>query len=139
MGSSELTTKTAAAGTYRYMAPELFDDEITKTTKATDVWAFAMTAIEVCIIASIAFSVFGKLKQSNLQIFTGSMPFSNIINDANVVFSVMSGGRPKRELCLQINEGIWAMLEKCWYAVPERRPEMDTVYHFLVASMRGGH
>lgn len=116
MGSSELTTKAAAAGTYRYMAPELFN-EIAKTTQATDVWAFAMTAIEI---------------------FTGSMPFSNIINEASVIFSVMSGGRPKREFCLQIDEDIWAMLEKCWCAVPERRPEMDTVYHFLVASTRGG-
>lgn len=41
---------TTTTGTYRFMAPELLNDEcepITQVTVATDVWAFAMTVIEV--------------------------------------------------------------------------------------------
>jgi serine/threonine protein kinase len=46
--ASGFTTKTTA-GTWRFMAPELMaaDDIYTRVSKATDVWAFAMTIIEV--------------------------------------------------------------------------------------------
>jgi serine/threonine protein kinase len=37
---------TTIAGSYRWMAPEFFD-EISSLTTAVDVWAFAMTVLEV--------------------------------------------------------------------------------------------
>lgn len=45
---SGFTTKTMSV-TWRYAAPELLDNEEPRVTAATDVWAFAMTVLEVCI------------------------------------------------------------------------------------------
>jgi serine/threonine protein kinase len=58
--ASGFTTKTAA-GTYRYMAPELYSDceeddgYLPRATVATDVWAYSMTAIEVRVSTVSAF------------------------------------------------------------------------------------
>ena len=54
--TSGFTTKTSQA-TWRYFAPEMMnsdDDIIQRVTTETDVYAFSMTVIEVCIYASIA-------------------------------------------------------------------------------------
>lgn len=49
--TSGFTTKTSS-GTWRFMALELIEGEdeetLPKVTKASDVWAFAMTVLEVC-------------------------------------------------------------------------------------------
>jgi serine/threonine protein kinase len=47
---SGFTTKTTS-GTWRFMAPELMiaEEVQIQVTPATDVWAFGMTVIEVCI------------------------------------------------------------------------------------------
>jgi len=104
---------------WRWIAGELMVDGpnenrdwISRITMATDVWSFAMTVIEI---------------------FTGSIPFSHIKNDANVILSVTSGGRPKRELCPQINDDIWVILEMCWSADPSRRPPMTTLSQFFAS------
>jgi len=104
---------------WRWIACELMangleddDDSISRATMATDVWAFSMTVVEI---------------------LTGSIPFSHIKNDASVIFFVTSGGRPKRETCMQINNDIWAILEKCWDAKASRRPSMANVAGFFAS------
>jgi len=114
---SGFTTKTAA-GTYRYMAPELYsvceeeDADAPRVTVATDVWAFSMTVVEIC---------------------TESVPFSNNANDANVLLYVKEGGRPQRDRCLSITNKIWTMLEGCWVIEPNRRPSMATLSRFFAS------
>jgi len=102
---------------WRWKAPELLavclneeEDSIPRLTAATDVYAFAMTVIEI---------------------FTQSIPFSQIKRDASVIHFVMSGGRPKREHCRQINDEIWMMLERCWDADPNQRPSMAALHTFF--------
>jgi len=97
------------------MAPELVeiceeegteeeeDETVLRVTVGTDVWAFGMTVTEI---------------------FTESMPFSNIKSDATVIHHVVLGGRPKREHCPQIDGEIWTALESCWDVEPTRRPSM---------------
>lgn len=102
---------------------------------ATDVWSFSMTVIEVCIF--VIYSLF-KLTVNRLQILTESMPFSDIKRDANVIRYIMSGGRPRRETCLQIDDSVWAMLERCWDVAPDRRPSMVTLSQFFASRVAAG-
>jgi len=139
---SGFTTMTVS-GTYRYMAPELYsvceaeefnpikaqdwrwkapelmavalneeDESIPRVVETTDVWAFSMTVIEI---------------------LTGAIPFSNIKRHDSVIDFVMSGGRPKRERCRQINNEIWKVLEMCWDADIIQRPSMATLSNFFAS------
>jgi len=105
------TTKTSQA-TWRYWAPEMMgdDDAIQRVTTATDVYAFAMTVVEI---------------------FTGRIPFWYIRNDVRVVLIVTNGGRPQHSRCPMITHDIWRVLEACWDADPKRRPSMISVSRFF--------
>jgi len=108
---SGFTTGTSK-GTWRFWAPEMMNDEngIQRVTTATDVYAFAMTVV---------------------QILTGFLPFRHIRSDAKIVLTVITGGRPLREHCPQITNDIWEVLEACWDADPNKRPSMDSLAHFF--------
>lgn len=126
-------TTTTQSATWRYMAPELLSvrddaEHSPRVTMATDVWSFAMTVIEVSYYITPSLSNVLKL---GLQILTGSVPFSHIARDANVILYVTRGGLPKRECCPQVNDIVWAMLERCWDVAPHRRPSMATLSRFF--------
>ena len=77
-------------------------------SKAADVFAFAMLAVEV---------------------FTGKIPFGEQKNEA-VVMLISRGGRPEmpedaREVGL--TNDMWALLENCWQEDPYRRPSIEEV------------
>jgi serine/threonine protein kinase len=114
---------------WRWRAPELMSGPaLERVTKASDVYAFAMTVIEVCFYhLSHKRSDAKKLS----QITSGQVPFSHIRNDASVVYAVVSGGRPKRQHCPQVNDDIWAILEKCWDADPDKRPSIGILLRFI--------
>jgi len=101
---------------WRWMACELMLDDdaecIQRATTQTDVWAFAMTAIEI---------------------ITESIPFSYIKNDASVILILTSGGRPKREHYQQIHDDVWAMLQRCWDDRPSLRPSMAVLAQFFAS------
>lgn len=123
---------------WRWIAGELMVDTmgdgecISRGTKATDVWSFAMTVIEVY---TFSLCIPLELNTNGLQILTGTIPFGHIKSDAGVVLYVTSGGRPKRELCPQIKDHIWAMLERCWDVKPNRRPSMATLSRFFASQL----
>ena len=52
---ANLSTTLKQGGSFRYMASEFFDyeQENVTFTKATDVWALAMTCVEVCLSPAI--------------------------------------------------------------------------------------
>jgi len=107
----ELTTEA-----WRWVAPELMSMDaksIPLFTEATDVWGFSLTVIEI---------------------FSHRIPFSRIKVDASVILFVVSGGRHKREHFRQINDDVWCMLEKCWSLEPKQRPQMHSLFKFLMAS-----
>ena len=132
---SNLTTK-STSGTLRFITPEpqlACDGEyevIPYVTKATDVWAFGMTLIEVRVPVAI-FLCFWQAETNWLKILTESIPFSHIKSDARVMLSIAAGGRPKRDHRQPINDEIWSTLEKCWDVEPNRRPSMSTLSGFF--------
>ncbi|KIM78263.1 hypothetical protein PILCRDRAFT_824481 [Piloderma croceum F 1598] len=113
----EITTPTTLRG-WRWKARELMmpSDENGpykfEATKAVDVWAFAMTVIEI---------------------FTGRIPFWYIRSDTKVIYTVMTGGRPERSHYSQINTNIWETLKGCWDQDPAHRPSMEEVMQFFVS------
>lgn len=121
---------TTLAGSARYMAPELimaesevdFDNDAFDTlenqappslTKATDVFAFSMVALEI---------------------LTGKLPFFYWRQDTTVIALVQDGRRPDRSRCLPtvFTDPMWSILADCWETDPERRPNMETVVERLV-------
>ncbi|PFH52168.1 hypothetical protein AMATHDRAFT_122967, partial [Amanita thiersii Skay4041] len=107
--STGFTTKNLG-GTCRWMAFELLDeheedaDQAPKPTTATDVWAFAMTILEI---------------------FTDKPPFAHLSYDVTVIFHVIKGRLPKQPP--EIIDDLWCLLLRCWRAAPECRPQMTSI------------
>jgi serine/threonine protein kinase len=77
-------------------------------TKAADVFAFGMFAVEV---------------------FTGKIPFEEQKNET-VVLRISQGGRPTMPEDAQavgLTTEIWSVLESCWNQNPKKRPTMQEV------------
>ena len=77
-------------------------------SKAADVFAFAMFAIEV---------------------FTGKIPFEEQKNEA-VVLRISQGGRPEMPENAQavgLTDEMWKILDSCWQQNPKKRPTMEEV------------
>jgi len=92
------------------VCPNEGDDSIPRVTKATDVWEFSMTVLEI---------------------LTGTIPFSHIKRDASVIKFVVTGGRPERGRSHHINNEIWNVLENCWAVDPIQRPSMTSLSNFF--------
>ncbi|KZT07864.1 kinase-like protein [Laetiporus sulphureus 93-53] len=101
-------------GTYRWMAPELFDPEKfglphVRPSKESDVYGLAMVMWEV---------------------YTGRIPFHMCRNEWQVVYKIMSGKRPTRSedtMLPVIQDRIWILMEECWDACPGNRPNVRDV------------
>lgn len=115
------------------MAPELIAAEEVqiRVTRATDVWAFGMTVVEVCVYILSRILSMANWHQNMLQILTDRMPFAHIVNAAGVIVTVKEGGRPNRADCLKIPDNIWRTLERCWAVDPNQRPSSMTLCQFF--------
>jgi len=112
------------AGSPRYMAPELTaepDEDayearengaLPNVTKQTDVFAFAMVALEV---------------------LTGRLPFYYVRQDMQVAALLQDGRRPDRSKCSPetFTDTMWALMAECWTQDPRRRPDMGMVVQHL--------
>ncbi|KAG9077340.1 hypothetical protein FRC06_008972, partial [Ceratobasidium sp. 370] len=101
---------------YRYMAPELMDDD-THITHGTDIYSWAMTALEI---------------------LTNVPPFGAKTKGPKIIQMVTSGQRPKRADHPMIEQysckdELWSLLEECWK--PEGRPSADVVVQRLKPMM----
>ena len=103
-----------AVGTSRWLAPEIINPPRKGNgmplmeSKAADVFAFAMFAVEV---------------------FTGKIPFDEQKNEA-VVLQISRGGRPVMPANAQtvgLTGEMWKLLESCWQQNPKKRPTMEEV------------
>ncbi|OCH92345.1 kinase-like protein, partial [Obba rivulosa] len=96
-----LSTTSAAAGSMRWMAPELMNPEVLDLAKAevslqSDVYALAMVIWEV---------------------FTGKLPFQEYKPDAKVMALVLCGTRPWRPVQatpLGLSDDLGSLIQTCW-------------------------
>ncbi|KAJ6589506.1 kinase-like domain-containing protein [Mycena capillaripes] len=106
------TTSTTQAGSFRWMAPELYDPQVEfKRTTASDVYAFACLCIEI---------------------YTGEPPFWSVQPEIAVMFQILDQKRPPRPSSSGAPDGnramsdrLWATVEACWAHKPSDRPDMD--------------
>jgi len=94
------------SGSTRWMAPELLDENPSRT-KQSDVWAFA------CFV---------------LEFFSGIAPHQNKLSDQHVLLSLIDGKKPfvPKDLRDRVPE-LWQVLDGCWNSHPGARPPMDVL------------
>ncbi|KAH8111284.1 kinase-like domain-containing protein [Phellopilus nigrolimitatus] len=109
---SATTGSTHGSGSLRWQAPELlypskYGGNGRQTTQS-DIYAFAMTCIEV---------------------FTDAVPFKGM-SDAEVITTVLNDGRPDQPPFDASGLGyaeVWELVKKCWHPVGSERPSADAI------------
>lgn len=69
---------------------------------------------------------------TNIKIFTGCLPFYEILRECTVIFKVSKGHRPSRPPATSdawtswgLTETIWELMENCWKPKPGERPVVE--------------
>ncbi|KAK0188292.1 kinase-like domain-containing protein [Armillaria mellea] len=96
----------STTGTVRWLAPELLQVDASADWEhmtSRDIYAFGCTVVEI---------------------FTGRVPFSEIIHDASVIFAVLQNDlRPKRPSRDELPyDSLWSLVEVCWLKDALKRP-----------------
>jgi serine/threonine protein kinase len=131
--TSEFTSM-KTAGSSRWTAPEIMNpDESHKIvgssgmfTKASDIYAFAMTMIEVYCVTLIF-----TLSAKYTQIFTGEHPFSSKRNDSSVIFFAAAGNRPELPHYFLVKKELGTLVKCCWSQDASKRPSSTVVVQAL--------
>ncbi|KAG8723283.1 hypothetical protein FRC09_003937 [Ceratobasidium sp. 395] len=100
----------------RWMAPEMFAEDSPVLQTPSDVWGWAMAALEL---------------------ISGVPPYYHNKQPHTVMLEIRMNRRPQRakhadfeKYALKPDE-MWLLLEKCWAIEPEDRPTMDEVVRIL--------
>ncbi|TDL22521.1 kinase-like protein [Rickenella mellea] len=113
--SFENSTSFGGRGNVRWHAPEVlhasrFNLQRSGVTKETDVYAYAC----VC-----------------LEIFTGQVPFADLVDGAVIMAVAVNDQRPPRPsepaTSLGLDDHMWELIEDCWKTQPGDRMPMDEV------------
>ncbi|KAG9089637.1 hypothetical protein FS749_001185 [Ceratobasidium sp. UAMH 11750] len=106
------TLMTGDTDSQRWMAPEMFAEDSPVLRTESDVWGWAMAALEL---------------------LSGQIPYQEHKKSHSVMFDIRGNKRPIRakytdfeRYALKPDE-MWALLEKCWEFEPEQRPTIDKV------------
>lgn len=124
----------ARPGAVRWAAPELFvnlrdelndRDKPRRLTKACDIWSLG------CIIQEVSSSQNGRVNERRSTIFcfkviTGSIPYFDL-NEPMVQLYKIRGDPPPRPTSSLLKDDMWSLIQMCWKAEPELRPEITQV------------
>jgi len=108
----EITEKSAsatltAAGSARWLAPELIEGSITSPTAHADTYSFAMAMLEL---------------------LTGKHPYAHRKRDASVIHDiVVLKQMPPRPLAECLTDDMWVLMQECWSPNAASRPPMRDV------------
>ena len=125
-------------GSYPWMSPELLDQDDTSEhgpTKESDIYALGMLIYEVRTRGRRQPSLtIAKDSNREKQVLCGKAPFDDLPNPAMIVVEITRGTRPKKPedaARFGFTDGLWAILERCWSADKEARPELGTILSCL--------
>jgi len=107
--SNTTFTTTNVVGPARWQAPEVFlteDEERLPFTLATDIFSFAMLAIELV---------------------TKDRPFNHRKIDTVVIVDITNNKRPHKPASSLLADALWPLLERCWMKAPGGRPTITAV------------
>ncbi|EMD33245.1 hypothetical protein CERSUDRAFT_142885 [Gelatoporia subvermispora B] len=121
--NNQLKTITVAAGSLRWMSPELLDPEAyellkSESTPQSDIYALSFVIWEI---------------------FTGRVPYYQYTNDGNAVARIIRGDRPRRPLRaigLGLSDQFWAFMETCWHPEPQVRPHVRAAVEYTREMLR---
>ncbi|KAG9108263.1 hypothetical protein FRC07_008471, partial [Ceratobasidium sp. 392] len=122
--------QTGQISSQRWMAPEMVIEDMAVLQTPSDVWGWAMAALEVGIWL---FALSMILKALILQLISGLPPYYQHRHAHSVTFDIRTKIRPVRadyaefeQYALKPDE-MWALLERCWEIEPKNRPTIDEV------------
>ncbi|KAI5117272.1 hypothetical protein M0805_001002 [Coniferiporia weirii] len=101
-----ISTTLQNCGNPRWMAPELFTSEDNIVGPESDVWALGMVLLEITALVT---------------------PYYELQNSAQVIIHIHNGGRPVRPrgkdvIDRGLDDGLWALMQRCWTERPSLRP-----------------
>ncbi|KAF9510659.1 hypothetical protein BS47DRAFT_1299942 [Hydnum rufescens UP504] len=106
------TRSAAGGGTFRYLAPEIFSDELPRANVATDTYSLGLTIWELA---------------------SSEPPFAHL-NGYLVLARVSNGERPPKPEMIgtfdsqsKAGKAIWGLVEQMWSQDPKNRPPMKFV------------
>ncbi|KAH7924089.1 kinase-like protein [Leucogyrophana mollusca] len=112
-GTSYFTS--SIRGAVRWAAPELYqileseDTPPNLPTTQSDIYSFS----------SVMF-----------QVLSGSIPYHNLRENAQVLVAIISGSTPRRPRNLDIDHLQWSFIQRCW-STPARRPLISDILEFV--------
>ena len=109
---SHTTVQTGAAGTHRWMAPEVMEADEAKINKKCDLFSFSMVVYEL---------------------FVHQLPYFNIPGDGVVCQKILNGERPA--IPPTIPQYLHSILMACWEANPHKRPTFHDVVQQLESKL----
>ncbi|KAJ8090807.1 hypothetical protein PM082_024988 [Marasmius tenuissimus] len=98
-----MQTTSGFGGTLRWMAPELLSGQ--RRSPSSDIYAFACVCIEV---------------------YTGSVPFSDTRAEPQVIIQISQGTRPARPEKMT-SDSLWRIVRHCWRTDKDARPKSRKV------------
>jgi len=112
----EVTEKAAsatltAAGSARWLAPELIEGTISSPTMAADTYSYAMAILEL---------------------LTMKHPYAHRKRDASVIHDIVilkrTPPRPQDPSAKKwLTDGLWMLMQECWCSLASNRPAMNQV------------
>ena len=107
---SHTTAQTGAAGTLRWMAPEVMEAVEANINKKCDSYSFGMVAYEILV---------------------HKLPYYDTPGDAIVCVKVMNGERP--QIPPTIPQYLHSLLTACWEKEPQKRPTFHDIVRMLLS------
>jgi serine/threonine protein kinase len=123
------TSATSSRGTLRWKAPEMITETSPHATKASDIYALAMTFY---VSPSLICSSLSKWRHFQ-EVITGHLPFFNTAGDGKVILDVIKGKRPERPSASFPPDDIWTLIQSCWVEDVDARPGISSILSQLPA------
>ena len=127
-----LQRSTKTSGALRWTAPEQVDaeekGEFNRTTK-TDIYSFGCVAVEGSYLDSDATPML-----ISLQVLSGKQPWSEIREDAAIIWCLANGHKPGRPESRIMDDSHWNLIQDCWSPMEERPAAeaiIPTIQRFL--------
>ena len=132
-------------GARRWLAPELVDParfslENSRPAYASDIYAFAITVVEVRDLSIVRPK--HDINITDMKLWdAGKVPFDNL-NEHQVIIAVLSGQRPPRPVLkdaekeIPMSDSLWVVTTTCWRQQPAERPAATHAVRALKKSAR---